>query len=117
MNALSETEITRLLYQETVRRFWTYVIKHDNGIWEWVGAKQYTGYGVFSLRTGKTVRAHRFAWEITFGLIPLGLVVMHVNDIRHDVNPANLRLGTQKENIHDMLQKGRRRKPKHPQCG
>lgn len=37
-----------------------------------------------------------------------GLVVRHTCDVRNCVNPLHLRLGTQKDNIYDMIAKGRK---------
>jgi hypothetical protein len=51
--------------------------------------------------------AHRMAWELTYGEIPAGLVVMHSCDVRHCVNPGHLQLGTRKDNNQDRVMKGR----------
>jgi len=52
-------------------------------------------------------RAHRAAWIIFNGDIPEGLNVLHKCDVALCVNPENLFLGTQKDNIIDCLKKGR----------
>lgn len=41
------------------------------------------------------------------GVIPLGLCVLHLCDCCLCVRPGHLRLGTQRENIDDMVNKGR----------
>lgn len=41
------------------------------------------------------------------GPIPKGLVVRHTCDVRECVNPDHLILGTQKDNIRDMHDRGR----------
>ena len=52
--------------------------------------------------------AHRLAWELANGQpAPDGLVVMHSCDNPRCVNPTHLSVGTQAENIHDSIRKGR----------
>jgi len=64
------------------------------------------GYGVFRY-IGKAQRAHRVAWELTQGAIQSGMCVLHRCDTRNCVRPDHLFLGTQKDNIHDAIHKGR----------
>ena len=72
---------------------------------EWTGTLR-TGYGRFYL-DGKWLSAHRVSWEIHNGPIENGLLVLHKCDNRKCVNPDHLFLGTQKDNMYDMIKKNR----------
>jgi hypothetical protein len=54
-------------------------------------------------------RAHRVAAQLALGPIPKGKVVCHTCDVDRCCNPRHLWYGTQKDNIHDMMAKGRGR--------
>jgi len=58
-------------------------------------------------RKGKTVKLHRLAWEEAFGPIPDGMSVCHTCDVPACCNPAHLFLGSQQDNVTDMMNKGR----------
>jgi len=89
--------------------FWKKVIKKD-GCWEWAACTNESGYGIF--HTGKkTDRAHRVSWILTNGEIPSGLFVCHKCDNPPCTNPDHLFLGTNKDNVDDMIAKGRNSKP------
>jgi hypothetical protein len=86
--------------------FWTKVLVTDC-CWLWTRARfPGTGYGAF-WRGGKLHKAHRIAYELTFGPPPVGLDVMHICDVRHCVRPDHIRPGSRQENQRDMVAKGR----------
>lgn len=85
-------------------RFWKFVKKTDS-CWLWTG---YGGrYGWFGIGPGRHCGAHRFAWTLANGPIPTGMVVRHLCDNGLCVRPDHLAVGTQAENIHDKVKKGR----------
>lgn len=94
-------------------RFWQKISKESNGCWNWAGARHSrkdprNGYGVFRF-DGKPMKAHRVSWLLLKGDIPNGLQVLHKCDNVQCVNPDHLFLGTQQDNIADMVAKGRNR--------
>jgi len=93
-------------------RFHRHVQKRADGCWIWTSTRFRGGYGgvcVGLLRNGtkKLARAHRIAWELRHGQIPQGMCVLHRCDNPPCVNPDHLFLGTHRDNIDDMIAKGR----------
>ena len=75
---------------------------------EWTAGRSSTGYGAArSPTTNRKTTAHRAAWELEHGPIPNGLWVLHHCDNPPCVNLEHLFLGTQKDNMADMIGKGR----------
>jgi hypothetical protein len=81
----------------------------ESGCWLWMGALTSKGYGSVRINRRSEI-AHRISWENRYGQISDGLSVLHRCDVRCCVNPAHLFLGTQQENISDMVSKGRNAK-------
>jgi hypothetical protein len=79
--------------------------------WLWTGRTDSDGYGKFWVRStnsnGRTIRAHRFIYEHTFGPIDNKLVVMHTCDTPSCVRIDHLKIGTYQANTQDAIQKGR----------
>jgi hypothetical protein len=82
--------------------------------WDWTAARLSSGYGLFLLNKVQTT-AHRAAWILTYGAIGDGLQVMHKCDRPSCVNPEHLELGTQLDNMRDMVRKGRSAKTRGEQ--
>ena len=78
----------------------------SNGCWEWKGTILKSGYGEMSIKNRKML-VHRLSYTLYYGTIPNGLFVCHRCDNRKCLNPAHLFLGTNKDNVDDMVSKGR----------
>lgn len=86
--------------------------------WPWLAGKTLDGYGNFDV-LGKSVGAHRVAYELYVGEIPSGMQVLHSCDNPSCVNPDHFWLGTHADNMADKGRKGRvsvgdRKGEKHP---
>lgn len=95
-------------------RFWDKVEKlGPDECWPWKAAKDPRGYGRIGgdrrRSSGKRAveLAHRIAYQLEIGDVPLGLFVCHRCDNPTCCNPAHLFLGTCKDNNQDMYAKGR----------
>lgn len=73
--------------------------------WLWPNWCDADGYGEF--RADGQRLAHKAAYLIYNGDIPAGQIVMHTCDVPSCCNPAHLVLGTQRDNMQDMANKGR----------
>lgn len=81
----------------TKERFWAKVNKTAT-CWNWTGSTKANGYGTFGISPGKTQYAHRVSWEWANGPIPAQMMIDHTCFTHSCVNPAHLRLVTQKQN-------------------
>lgn len=89
-------------FTNDVDRFLDKVAFTLSNCWYWIGCLDQLGYGHVGYK-----RAHRWSWELHNGEIPKGMNVLHKCDVRSCVNPDHLFLGTQKDNVLDMIKKGR----------
>ena len=83
-----------------------------NGCMNWLGCTSEGRYGKLTIGskkdgTKRAESAHRVSYELFIGKIPDGMYVLHKCDNVHCVNPDHLFIGTQMDNIQDMIMKGR----------
>jgi HNH endonuclease len=98
-----------------------FVVDDVSGCWNWTGTSTNDGYGLIAgvlngkryVKAGQKMLAHRVSWLMFRGEIPEGdgyhgTIVMHKCDNPRCVNPDHLMLGTQADNVKDMIVKGRK---------
>ncbi len=97
---------------EGAARFWSNVdiTANPDECWNWLREKQRKGYGV-AYFNGARWRANRLAWCLA-NRQAIQLQILHSCDNPSCCNPSHLREGTAKDNVDDMVERGRQRKPK-----
>ncbi len=112
---LREGKLSILHKKTLLDKFWEKVdMKTKNECWLWMGAIS-ANYGQFKGMIGgkiKQTSAQRFSWELTNGVIPINMHVLHHCDNPICVNPQHLFLGTVLDNMRDKINKGRMIMPK-----
>ena len=103
-------------YRPTEELFWAKVDKNGpipegkpelGNCWLWTAGKNGFGYGYMKVN-GDDLRAHSLSWVIHGNTKPIfPLLLMHLCNVRHCVNPAHLKPGTQSENIQQCSDDGR----------
>jgi hypothetical protein len=74
-------------------------IDAETGCWNWLGAKDRYGYGMYH-HDGKKRRVYRVSWEDGNGPVPAGLVLDHFAcDNRACANPAHVTPVTALQNV------------------
>ena len=92
---------------ELEKRFWSKVdVRDPDDCWPWTATRCPGGYGSFSVN-GKKIGSNRVGWELVYGPIPPSINVLHSCDSPRCCNPLHWFLGTQRDNIVDMLEKHR----------
>lgn len=100
--------------RDQLTRFWQKVQgRGTDRCWLWTASAQESGYGSFYF-DGQLDRAHRVSWKLAHGSIPDGAMVLHHCDNPRCVNPSHLFLGTNTDNMRDMIRKGRHAKKLTP---
>lgn len=87
------------------------------GCWIWMGHTRKTRhgeYGLFRVGSRTNMYVHRASWLAFVGDIPPGRQVLHRCDTPSCVNPHHLFLGTPKDNMKDMCNKGRNKYKSFP---
>lgn len=84
-----------------------------SGCWIFTGAINDFGYGIVGTgaRGQPNDRAHRITYRHFVGEIPSGMFVCHDCDVPSCCNPSHLFLGTNQDNVNDMIRKGRNSRP------
>lgn len=78
---------------------------HDE-CWEYIPAKGTNNYGRIGIGQGHCVSSHRYAYELFFGPVPRGKMVLHKCGNKSCVNPYHLYLGSCPDNAVDAVDAG-----------
>ncbi len=88
----------------------------NTGCWIWTAAAR-SGYGILGVKN-KVYLAHRLSYlHFVDPQMPIHLDVCHKCDFPPCVNPTHLFAGTAKDNVQDMMTKGRNNPPRGEAAG
>ena len=91
--------------RNTMADFWRYVRKTPT-CWKWIGDRNTrNGYGRFHIHLTYR-RAHRVSYELAYGKIPPGKLVLHKCNVPACVRPDHLYAGTISDNSIDCVKAG-----------
>ncbi len=104
---MNKTLLMRLMSADDSLRFWSKVNKSGGpaACWPWTEGAFPRGYGQF-WAVGHTYRSHRVAYFFAYGEIGNNLV-RHKCDNPPCCNPTHLELGSNDQNMEDMVIRGR----------
>lgn len=80
----------------------------NSGCWLWTGYCDKDGYGQIGVPGRGSCRANRIGYLLYRGDIPPKMLVCHSCDTPSCVNPNHFFLGTNLDNTHDYIRKGRK---------
>jgi hypothetical protein len=98
------------LYHDVLIRILNKSYFSNNGCWIFNGTKNFSGYGRISFK-GKPHRIHRLIYSMINGEVSKKIEVCHKCDNTSCFNPDHLFSATHKENMIDMVNKGRLKVP------
>ncbi len=99
--------------REIERRLLDRLVRASSGCWIWTGSKNEKGYGkigVWNANSDSATYTHRLSYTLFCGLIPDGMFVCHRCDNPACCNPVHLFIGTNEDNVRDMVSKERNSK-------
>lgn len=101
------------LRKASIDYFLSMIEEDKNGCWIWKGptrggedGRRGGPYGKMTIN-GVQIGTHRVSVMIFHGVNPAGRVVLHKCDVTLCCNPDHLKPGTQRQNVRDMIKKGR----------
>ena len=95
-----------VLTEKQIACFWSKAeINPATGCLEWMGGRR-GGYGRVKFKK-RTIPTHRLAYFLYHGVNPGKLCVLHTCDNPPCLSKAHLFLGTNQDNMDDMIKKGR----------
>lgn len=94
-------------FVKTVSLFGNICLDPNTGCWNWTGGHDTKGYGVMRYK-GRAYRVHQISAMLYMRHDPSsGLFVLHRCDNVRCFNPKHLYLGTQLQNVRDIISRGR----------
>lgn len=92
---------------DALTRFKQKCSPHESGCVLWNGWKDKDGYGMFNLNRRDIRATHASLFLFRAEAVPNGMQVNHSCDNAECVNPDHLTVGTQKQNMIEMVSRGR----------